>query len=197
VNRDEIGSGKDIVEGSRLYAHASDVFSGDERIEADDFHPECGGALGDDPTDVAETDDPDGLIAHFNADELIAVPFTALQRRDGLGNVARQRHHQSDRMLAGGHIVAARRVHHDDALFCRSIRVDVLVAHTSAADHFEIFSGFDQVGGNLGAAADYPTVIRMANFFELVGFESDFDIDFESFGVFENFQTFRGERVGD
>jgi hypothetical protein len=37
----------------------------------------------------------------------------------------------------------------------------------------------------------------MANFFELLRFESDFDIDFESFGVFENFQTFRGERVGD
>src|SRR5690242_2454937 len=56
MHRNEIGFGKNILEAAGLYAHAGDVFSGDERIEADHFHPQSGGALGDDPADITEAD---------------------------------------------------------------------------------------------------------------------------------------------
>ena len=85
-------------------------------------------ALGDDAADVAEADDAEGFVAQLDADKFVAVPFAAFERGDGLGNMARQSHHQRDGMLAGGDVVAAGRIHDDDAAFGRGIGVDIFIS---------------------------------------------------------------------
>ena len=80
--------------------------------------------------------DADGFVAELDADEFIAVPLAAFERGNGLRDMARQRHHEGDGMLAGGDVVAAGSVHDDDASFGRRVGVDVFVADAGTADHF-------------------------------------------------------------
>ena len=136
MDGDEIGFGEDLFQGRRLDAHAGDVFRGDERIEADHFHSEPGGAFGDDPADIAETDDAEGLVAQLHADEFVAVPFAAFEGGDCLRNMARQGHHERNRMLAGGYVVAAGGVHDDDPFFAGGIDVDVFETDAGPPDDF-------------------------------------------------------------
>ena len=136
MNRDEVRLSEDLVERAGLDAHARDVFGGDEWIEADHFHSQARRPLGDDAADIAKADDADGFVAHLDADEFIAVPLAAFERGDGLRDMARQSHHESDGMLAGGDVVAAGSVHDDDAFFRRRIGVDVFITDAGAANHF-------------------------------------------------------------
>ncbi len=193
MHGNEIRLGKNLIERARLHAHARDILGGDERIETDDFHPQSGSAFGDDPADVAEADDADGFVAKLDADELIALPLAGFERRDGLGDMARQRHHQGNRMFSGSNVVAAGRVHDHDAPFGRRVGVDVLVADAGAADHLEILRRVDQLRSDPRAAADHPAVVVGADFLELVGFEAEFDIDGESVGVVKYRQAFGSE----
>ncbi len=185
MHGNEIGLGENLVEGAGLYAHARDVFRGDKWIEADHFHAQTGGPFGNDAADVAETDDADGFIAELDADKFIALPLAGFERGHSLGNMARERHHQGNGMLAGGDVVAAGRVHDDDAAFGGGIGVDVLIADAGAPDDFEILRRFDQFRGDFCAAANHPAVVVGADSLKLFGLEADLDIDFEPLGIFK------------
>ena len=121
---------------------------------------------------------------------LLRSHLPASQRRVGLGDAARERQHQGDGVLGGGDVVAAGRVHDDDAALGRGVDVDVVDADAGAADHLEILRRVDQLRGDLGAAADHPAVVVGADFLELVGFEAEFDIDGETLGVVKYRQAF-------
>src|SRR4029077_18353180 len=107
------------------YAHARDALRGNERIIADHLHSEPGGSFGDDPADIAEADDAEGFVAQLHADKPVTVPLAALEGGDGLRNVAGQCHHEGNRMLTGGYIVAAGGVHHHNPFFACGINVNV------------------------------------------------------------------------
>ncbi len=100
-------------------------------------------------------------------------------------------------MLAGGNVVAAGGVHDDDTALGSGVGVDVFIAHAGAANDFQIGCRFDQLGGDLGAAADHPAVVDRADFFELIGFEADLDVDFKTLGVFKYRQAFGRQGIGD
>src|SRR3989304_7972203 len=100
-------------------------------------------------------------------------------------------------MLAGGDVVAAGRVHHDDALLARRLGVDVFIAHAGPADDFQVFRRFDQFGGDLGAAANDPAVVIGADLLEILGLEPHADIDFKAAGILKYRQTFGSESVGN
>ena len=72
---------------------------------------------------------------NIDADKLIALPLAAFERSDGLGNMARHRHHQRNGMLAGGDVVAAGGVHDDDAALGGGVGIDIFIAHAGATDH--------------------------------------------------------------
>ena len=165
MDGDEIGFGQDLFQCAGLDAHAGDIFRRDERIEADHAHHQSGGAFGDDAADVAEADDADGLVAELDADKFIALPLAALERGRRLGNMARHGHHQRNGMLAGGNVVAAGGVHDDDTALGSGVGVDVFIAHAGAANDLQIGCRFDQLGGDLGAAADHPAVVDARRFF--------------------------------
>ncbi len=48
--------------------------------------------------------------------------------------MARERHHESDCMLAGSDVVAAGCIHDDDALLGSGIGIDVFITHAGPAD---------------------------------------------------------------
>ena len=100
-------------------------------------------------------------------------------------------------MLAGGDVIASGRIHDDDALLSRRIDIDVLKSHSGSTNDFQIFCGFDQLCGYPGSAADYPAIVVGADFLELVGLETDPDIDFESASPLKNFQSLRRQRIAD
>ena len=85
---------------------------------------------------VAETDDAEGLVAQFHADEFVAVPFAAFQGSDRLRNMAGQSHHKRNRMLTGSHVVTPRGIHDHDPFFACGIDVDVLEADAGPPDDF-------------------------------------------------------------
>ena len=75
VDGDTVRFREDLLQSRRFYAHTRDTFRGDERIVADHLHSKPGRAFGDDPANIAETDDTQGLVAQLHADEFVPIPF--------------------------------------------------------------------------------------------------------------------------
>src|SRR5262245_34967070 len=100
-------------------------------------------------------------------------------------------------MLAGGHVVAARGVHDHDAFFACLIDIDVFETDASPSNDFEIFSGFDQVPRDFGAASNDPAIVVSDNLFEFIGFEPDTNVYFEARSALEDFQSLGSQRVCD
>jgi len=70
--------------------------------EGDNLHlqPQC--AVGDDRADVARADQPEGFGGQLDPHEAVLLPLARLGRGIGLGQLAREREHQRDRVLGGG-----------------------------------------------------------------------------------------------
>ena len=100
-----------------------------------------------------------------------------------LRDLARDGEEQGESVFRGRDGVATGRVHDDDASFGRGVGIDVFVAHSRAPDHFEFFRRFDQFRGNFGAASNNPAVVVTADFFKLIRFEAELNVDFESRGI--------------
>ena len=91
MQRDELGLGVEIVDRFHpLDAELAEALLGDNGVEGDDTHPETGGLAGDLLTDLAEPDHANRLAGQLDALPLRALPFTLLQGRIGLRNVADQ-----------------------------------------------------------------------------------------------------------
>ena len=133
---------------------------GEERIEAEDLHVEAGGAAGDLAADAAQADDAERLAGELGADELAALPLAGAHAGVGGGDVPGQGHQQGDGVLGGADGVAAGRVHDDDALARGGGHVDVIHADAGADDGPQLAGIFQQLGRDLGAAADDHAVGR-------------------------------------
>ena len=100
-------------------------------------------------------------------------------------------------MLAGGHVVAARGVHDHDAFFASGIDIDVFETDARPSNNFEIFSGFDQVPRDFGAASNDPAIVVSDNLFELIGFEPDTHVYFEARSALEDLQSLGSQGICD
>src|SRR5207249_3994810 len=94
------------------------------------------------------------LAGQLRADEPVALPLALAQAAVGGGDVAGQGRHQGDGVLGGAERVAAGRVHDDDALARGGGDVDVIDADAGADDGPQASRVVEQVGGDLGGAAD-------------------------------------------
>ena len=109
---------------------------------------------------LPSADDAERLVADLGAGELGALPLAGAQRRVGLRDLARQREHQRDRVLGGGDVVAAGRVHHHDAALGRGRDVDVVDADAGAADDLQLAVPASMMSAvTLRAAADDQRVV--------------------------------------
>ena len=100
--------------------------------------------------DAAHPANAQHFAAKLCARERFAIPFAAFHGHVGLGNFARQRHHHRKRQLGSRDGVAARRVHHHDALTGGVIHVHVVHPHPSATHHAELGCFGHHLGRHLG-----------------------------------------------
>ena len=100
-------------------------------------------------------------------------------------------------MLTGGHVVAAWGVHDHDAFFACRIDIDVFKPDARPSNDFEIFSCFDQVPRDFGAASNDPAIVVSDNLFEFIGFEPDTNVYFEARSALEDFQSLGGKGICD
>ena len=111
-------------------------------------------AIGDDPANIAESNDAEGFVADFDAGKFTAIPTPRFDGGVSCGDVASQGHQHRDGVLGGGHTVALRAVHHDDAAAGGGIEIDVVHADAGAADHAERGGLIDHFARDAGGAAD-------------------------------------------
>ena len=158
VDGDGVGALEQRVEGDQLDVEIGDLLLGQIGVVRDHLHAEPARAIGHDAADVAEADHAERAVEELHAHELVLLPVARLHRGRGLRDVARERDQQRDGVLGGRDVVAARRVHHDDAARGRGGDVDVVDADPGAPDHAQLAARGDHVGGHLGAAADHEPV---------------------------------------
>ena len=159
VERDEIGAREQGVELDLLHPHVERPLRRQERIVGDHLHPEPQRPVGDDRADIAGADQAQCLARQLDAHEPVLLPFAVLGGAVGLGQLARQREHQSDGMFGGGYRIAERRVHDDDAAGRRGGDVDIVDADTGPTDDLEIGRRVEDVGRHLRRGADGKAII--------------------------------------
>ena len=159
VEADEVGVLEYLVQLHKLDAQEPSLLVGHKWVVAVDLHLEAAGPPSDLGAHLAQADDAKHLVANLNAHERAPPPLAAAKGLVGLGYVPGQGHHQGDGVLGGGNGVACRGVHHRYALSGGGFQVDVVDAHTGAANHLELLSGVYHLGRGLGLAADHQRLI--------------------------------------
>ena len=139
---------------------------------------------------------PERLAVQLDPFPLGAVPLAGLQIGVGLRHVARLRQEQRHGVLGRRQDVRLRRVDHHHAAPCGFGDVDVVEADTGATDHDEIVGRGEELGGDLGRAADHQCVRTLDRREQLFRREADLHVDVEP-GVAHRVEPTVGERFGD
>ncbi len=157
---DEVGLREQRVQRlGALDAQLAEALGGNVGVVCAHPHLEAAGAAGDLLADPAEADQPEGLVGELHAGEARALPAALLQRAVRLRDLAREREQEPDRVLGGRDDRGLGCVGDDDAALGRRGEVDVVHAHSRAADHLQPVGALDQVGGELRRAADDDRVV--------------------------------------
>ena len=123
---------------------------------------------------------PSVLPASWRAHELFAVPALLDQALVGGGDVARQPQHQGQGVFGRGDGIAARGVHHNDALAGGGLGVDVVHADAGPGNRPQALVAGQGFGGDFhAAAADGPVGLEqgLAQFFAFEpGANDHFDV---------------------
>ena len=154
VYGEEVALLQQLVHCRKLNALAGGALRGDEGVERDDAHVQAEGPAGHLGADATEADDAQDLAPDLHAHEVAATPLAALEGGVRLGDVAGEGEDKGNGVLGGGHGVARGGVDDGDAASCGGFQVDVVDAHAGSAHDLEVRPGFQDVGGDLGVAAD-------------------------------------------
>ncbi len=154
VNRNEVALREQSVQIDQLDAHVSRPFISYERVKGNQAHAEGRRALGDERADLAETHDTEGLAVKFNALPLAALPFSGLQRRMSLGNIASLRQQQRHGLFRRGENIRDRRVDDHYSQLGGLGDVDVVQSNSGASDDDEVLRRFKRRSVNLGRRAN-------------------------------------------
>ncbi len=135
---DEVGLGVDVLERcGRLDPELAEALWRDIRVVCENPQPERGSTAGDLPADAAEAQHAEGLAGELDPGEPLPLPAPRSERSMRLGNVARDRQEERDRVLRGRDDGRLGRVRDDDAPPRGGVDVDVVEPHARAPDHFE------------------------------------------------------------
>ena len=158
MQREKVGRRADLVERQQLDAQAGGDLARDERIVRHDLHAERARALRHFLADAPEPGDAERLAAQLGAEKLLLLPLAVLHRAIGRRHRARQREHQRAGVLGDADAVGARRVDDQDAAAAGGRHVDVVHAGAGAADDAQARAALEQIGGDLGRAANEQRV---------------------------------------
>src|ERR1041384_8843193 len=115
MDREKVGTRKNVVERRELDLEIARLFWCDKRIVSDDEHAHRSRARRDDAPDATESDDAQRLALQLDADKLLAIPTARFETAARLRNRTRERDEHRDGVLRGRDRVAVRRVHHHPA----------------------------------------------------------------------------------
>ena len=169
VEREVVGGLEDLLEGPQLDVGLLGDSRCDERVVGLDLHPEGPGPGGHFAADPAETDHPKSLAEQLDTGKSLAIESLGLHRGIGGRDVAGEGEHETHRQLGGRDRVAARRVHHKDALAGRRGEIDVVDPDARPPDHLQALGGVDHLRGHLASTADEDGVVRGHELDELCG----------------------------
>ena len=134
----EVGRSEHLLGGFDVVgAELAEALGDDERVVADDAHPEPQRAPRDLAPDPAEAEDAEGLVGQLDSAPARALPAPLLQRGVRLRDVAGERDEQADRVLRGGDDRRLRGIRDDDSPARGRCDVDVVHAHARATDHLQ------------------------------------------------------------
>ena len=196
MQRDEVGAAQEPIEIDLADADLDRPLLGEERVVGQHLHLEADGAVGDDRADVAAADDAQRLAEHLNAHEARLLPLAGLGGAVGLGNLARQRHHQGDGVLGCRDGVAEGRIHDDDAPRRGRLHVDVVDADAGPAHHLEVGGRGEHFPGDLGGGADGEAVIVGDGLLQRLLRQPDLHVGVDA-ALLEDGDGGGGELVGD
>ena len=131
---------------------------GDVGVVGDESHAKGHRALGHQGTNLAQTNDTEGLAVEFHAFPLRTLPLSVLQGRVGLRDVASLRQNERHGLLGGREDVRDGGIHHHHAQFRRLGDVNVVEADTGATDHDQVLARFERGGVNLRRGANNQRV---------------------------------------
>ncbi len=151
MERHEVGAREHAVERVGLDADLAEALGGDEGVVGDDAHLQAERPARDLLADPAEAEDAERLLGELDPAEARALPAALDERGVRLGDVAREREQQPDRVLGRRDDVRLGRVGDDDPLPGRRLDVDVVDADAGAPDHLEAVAARDQLGGELAS----------------------------------------------
>src|SRR5262247_3526322 len=100
-------------------------------------------------------------------------------------------------MFGRGHTVAAGGVHHDYAARGRGGNVNVVHARAGAAYDFELVCGGDDLGGDLGLAADDQGVVIADDPLQLLRLQPCVDVDLKPLIAPEQIYADLGKIIAD
>ena len=159
MDAQEIGLTQEGLEVDQLRARLLGSLRGHQRVVRDDPHLE---PLGGDPrhleSDLAESEQPQGLLPELRAHEGLAIPPPCVHRRVSPRDVAGQHEHHPDGVLRRRDGVAGRSVQDQHPVPRRSVEIDVVHPDPGSSDDPEPRSRLEHLGGHLGLAADHQRV---------------------------------------
>ena len=195
VQRDEVGLQQQVLERRRRHLQLAAALGRHERVEHHDPHTERAGAGGDQLADAAEADDAEHLVGQLHAAEALALPAPLDERRVRLGDVARDREQQAERVLGRGHHVRPGGVRDDDAAAGGGGDVDVVDPGAGPADHLQLAGVLEQPGRHARGAADDQRVVGADALGQLLGRRVELDVDLEL--PAQELDSGRGDLLGD
>ena len=143
--------------------------------------------------DTTQSDHPDHLAAQLTTEELLLFPLAGFRRSARLGNEARHRKHECDRMFGDRYRITTGSVHHQHAGGGRGRQIDIVDSDTSAADDPQLRRLLEHVRRDLHRAADNQRISRrqMLRVFLRIGHD-----DVPAWLGLEQFDTCLRHRLG-
>ena len=132
------------------------LFLGQERVIDHDLHLQAQGTFSDDRTDIAATDQAQGLARDLDAHEPAFLPFARPGRRVGFRDLPGTGQQQGDGMFGGRYRVAERRVHDDGTAARRGRQIDIVDTDAGAPDYLQIMRLVEQIFGDLCCRSEWP-----------------------------------------
>ncbi len=166
VEGDEIGPCEHLVEGSALDTELAKALGRDERVVGEHLHLQADRPTGDLASDPAEAEHAQHLVGELDPAPLRTLPASCDQRGMRLGDVARERDQQPDRVLGCGDDVRLRRIRHHDPAPGGRLDIDVVDPDSRATDHLQPRPAGDHVGGHLGRRTDDERVVGAEDLLE-------------------------------
>ncbi len=186
MDGDIIRTPVEFIQRHRRESVFFDSFRGNERIVDNHLHLEASGPVGDNGANFAEADDADDLVENFTPLELFLVPFAGLEGGGAPGNVPGKCQHHRDGVFGGGHDIACRCVHDDDAALGSRRNIDIVETDAGASDHLQPSGRFEQIFGHLCRAPDDQCIVIADNGFERRRCEAGFHVHVDARRLLEH-----------